>query len=138
MLDASMRYPWPGNVRELENACERIAQTCICDQVIAGCVPAAILFHKSLAPATAAQGPGEGAAGREAPLPEGGAVSLYDRLDSLEASMITWALRAASGNQSKAATLLKVKRSTLGDRIRKLNLSHLESARADSSREEAG
>ena len=26
---AFMRYNWPGNVRELENACERIAQTCI-------------------------------------------------------------------------------------------------------------
>ena len=35
MLEAFMRYPWPGNVRELENACERIAQTCICDSVVA-------------------------------------------------------------------------------------------------------
>src|SRR5262245_38841452 len=34
MLRAFVRYSWPGNVRELENACERIAQTCICDAVI--------------------------------------------------------------------------------------------------------
>ena len=47
MLDAFTRYPWPGNVRELENVCERIAQTCICDAVVAGCVPAGILFHSS-------------------------------------------------------------------------------------------
>ena len=33
---AFLGYSWPGNVRELENACERIAQTCTCDQVRAG------------------------------------------------------------------------------------------------------
>ena len=47
MLGAFVRYPWPGNVRELENACERIAQTCICDMAVAGCVPAGILFHEA-------------------------------------------------------------------------------------------
>src|SRR5512139_857552 len=46
VLQAFMRYPWPGNVRELENACERIAQTCTCDTVRIGCVPATVLFHK--------------------------------------------------------------------------------------------
>jgi transcriptional regulator with PAS, ATPase and Fis domain len=40
--------------------------------------------------------------------------------------MITWALRKAGGNKSKAAALLNVRRSTLGDRIKKLGLSHLE------------
>ena len=48
MLEAFERYPWPGNVRELENTCERIAQTCICDAIVAGCVPATILFHKAV------------------------------------------------------------------------------------------
>ena len=59
MLDAFMRYPWPGNVRELENACERIAQTCICDSVVAGCVPASILFHKTAAAAGSRRGRSE-------------------------------------------------------------------------------
>ncbi len=48
VLQAFMRYPWPGNVRELENACERIAQTCTCETVRIGCVPATVLFHKYL------------------------------------------------------------------------------------------
>jgi len=46
VMQAFMRYPWPGNVRELENACERIAQTCTCETVRIGCVPATVLFHK--------------------------------------------------------------------------------------------
>jgi DNA-binding protein Fis len=33
----------------------------------------------------------------------------------------------SSGNKSKAAELLNIKRSTLGDRIKKLGLGHLES-----------
>jgi DNA-binding NtrC family response regulator len=37
-------------------------------------------------------------------------------------NLITWALRASSGNKSKAAELLQIKRSTLGDRIRRLGL----------------
>ena len=44
-------------------------------------------------------------------------ISLDDRLRELEASLISWALTASRGNKSKAARLLQVKRSTLGDRI---------------------
>src|SRR4029079_4728675 len=39
------RYGWPGNVRELENALERIAQTCTCNSVRVGCMPASLLFQ---------------------------------------------------------------------------------------------
>ena len=109
MLDAFQRYPWPGNVRELENVCERIAQTCICDVVVAGCVPAGILFHS--------------APGRTAPAPEFGEGSLDRRLAQLEAQIITAALHSVKGNKSKAAALLQIKRSTLGDRIKKLGLA---------------
>jgi DNA-binding NtrC family response regulator len=48
--------------------------------------------------------------------------SLDTRLAAVEAHLIRSALRAAGGNKSKAAALLKVKRSTLGDRIKKLGL----------------
>ena len=65
--------------------------------------------------------------------PEAPAVSLYDRIHAVEVASIAWALREAGGNKSKAAALLHVKRSTLGDRIKKLDLGHLESGNADSS-----
>jgi transcriptional regulator with GAF, ATPase, and Fis domain len=109
---AFMRYPWPGNVRELENACERIAQTCTCDTVKIGCVPISVLFHRSAEVA--------------GPIVETHAhpssVSLDERLRDVEQGLITWALKVAGGNKSKAAELLQIKRSTLGDRIKKLGL----------------
>ena len=113
---AFMRYPWPGNVRELENACERIAQTCTCDTVRVGCVPVSVLFHKY--------------AEDQEPIFEThdhpSAISLDDRLREVESNLISWALKVSGGNKSKAAELLNIKRSTLGDRIKKLGLGHLE------------
>jgi len=115
---AFMRYPWPGNVRELENACERIAQTCTCDTVRVGCVPVSVLFHKY--------------AEDQEPIIEThdhpSAISLDDRLREVESNLISWALKVSGGNKSKAAELLNIKRSTLGDRIKKLGLGHLEAA----------
>jgi DNA-binding NtrC family response regulator len=49
-------------------------------------------------------------------------ISLDDRLLELETSLIRWALEVSHGNKSKAAQLLKVKRSTLGDRINRCGL----------------
>ncbi len=116
VLQAFVRYPWPGNVRELENACERIAQTCTCDTVRLGCVPVSVLFHRY--------------AEEHQPILEThghpSAVSLDDRLKDVESNLITWALKVSGGNKSKAAELLSIKRSTLGDRIKKLELGHLE------------
>lgn len=61
-----------------------------------------------------------------APQPVGGnavaPISLDDRLRELEASLISWALTVSRGNKSKAARLLQVKRSTLGDRINRCGL----------------
>jgi DNA-binding NtrC family response regulator len=116
--EAFLHYSWPGNVRELENACERIAQTCNCDTVRCACMPASILVDaQKQRPATVAE-----------PLPAAMPVSLDDRLHEVETQLISWALRASHGNKSKAAELLQIKRSTLGDRIRKLSLEHLERA----------
>ena len=112
VMQAFLRYPWPGNVRELENSCERISQTCTCDQVKIGCVPVSVLFHKH--------------AEEHHPLVETHAhpssVSLDERLNDVEQGLIRWALNVSKGNKSKAAELLQIKRSTLGDRIKRLGL----------------
>jgi transcriptional regulator with GAF, ATPase, and Fis domain len=122
---AFLNYPWPGNVRELENACERIAQTCTCRDVRIGCAPASILFHTSLRMPDMA----ETASAPAHP----SAVSLDGRLQEVESHLISWALKVSHGNKSRAAELLKTKRSTLGDRIKKLGLGHLESPEASAS-----
>jgi transcriptional regulator with GAF, ATPase, and Fis domain len=128
VTQAFLRYDWPGNVRELENACERIAQMCTCGTVRIGCVAASILFRagqrapEAIAPATPLAHPPA-------------TISLDDRLRELEANLISWALKASNGNKSKAAELLQVKRSTLGDRIKHcgLGLDHHASASGDAA-----
>jgi DNA-binding NtrC family response regulator len=49
-------------------------------------------------------------------------ISLDDRVREFEASLISWALGVSRGNKSKAARLLQIKRSTLGDRINRCGL----------------
>jgi transcriptional regulator with GAF, ATPase, and Fis domain len=111
---AFARYRWPGNVRELENACERIVQTCTCGTVRTGCLAAGVLFGASdpvPSPTTA-----------ELRVAEPSSISLDDRLREVESNLITWALKVSDGNKSRAAELLRIKRSTLGDRIKRLGL----------------
>ena len=57
-----------------------------------------------------------------------GPISLDERLRELEASLITWALKVSHGNKSRAAELLQMKRSTLGDRIKHCGLDRTYSA----------
>ena len=117
---AFSQYAWPGNVRELENTCERIAETCTCGAVHVGCVAANILFQ------AAGQSP---QAAVPNILPASTApISLDERLAALEASLITWALKASNGNKSRAAELLQIKRSTLGDRIKHCGLDRTPAA----------
>ena len=119
--EAFLRYPWPGNVRELENACERIAQTCTCGRVRAGCLPIRIVLD-SCAPAPADESAGRRAtepAVRRGPL----SISLEERLREVECHLISRALDAAGGNKTKAADLLMIKRSTLSGRIQKCGCS---------------
>ena len=123
--EAFVCYQWPGNVRELENACERIAQTCTCGTLRTGCVSMTILIHAAKQAAIEALRP-------IARRPKADPVSLDDRIRDFEAGLITWAMKVAGGNKSRAAELLLVKRSTLGDRIRRCGLADTESAPGDS------
>ena len=113
---AFMRYSWPGNVRELENACERIVQTCTCGTVRVGCMSASILFR-------AGSQPMDLPTATAFPAPDAAPVALDDRIRELEASLISWALKVSNGNKSRAAELLQIKRSTLGDRIVRCGLT---------------
>ena len=115
VVQAFSAYAWPGNVRELENACERIAQTNTCGTVRVGCVAANVLFgagQEATEPQIAAS-----------PHPPTGTISLDDRLRELETTLIRWALDASHGNKSKAGAMLRIKRSTLGDRIKHCGLA---------------
>jgi len=152
VMQAFTRYTWPGNVRELENACERIAQTCACGGIRIGCVSASILFGAAGQPARAVPAapaqitpiaqpyapphvfepepavapPPQAPTAVFAPPTAGtmpAPISLDDRVREFESSLIGWALRVTHGNKSRAAALLQIKRSTLGDRIARCGLN---------------
>ncbi len=147
MMLALQSYDWPGNVRELENTCERIAESCSCGQLRVGCLGASVLFPTIDLPEPIDPEPGDdavgapvtrtsgartddpsvtGTAGHDVPaLPAWIAeigrpgFSLDDRLRHIESLFIQAALEQAGGRKSRAAQLLGVKRSTLGDRIQR-------------------
>ena len=62
----------------------------------------------------------------------GAPISLDDRIRDLEANLIGWALKVSRGNKSRAAELLQIKRSTLGDRINRCGLGRPESSGSSS------
>ena len=109
---AFARYSWPGNVRELENACERAVQLCSCGTVRTGCVASRVVMGTP-----ASDDPERETLLQAGPAEMYAAVSLDDRLHEVESNLISWALKVSGGNKSKAAELLRIKRSTLGDRI---------------------
>jgi DNA-binding NtrC family response regulator len=135
--DAFVWYSWPGNVRELENLCERIALTYAGGRLDVGCLPAALVEAVAAAGGKATPIDREPAPTFEAPTDEEvSPVSLDDRLRELESNLISWALRMTSGNKLRAAKLLKIKRSTLADRIKRCGLAV--SASDEESHEELG
>ena len=106
-LQMLMAFAWPGNIRELKNTIESAA-------VIAenGYIEPAQL------PPRIAGGFGPGAA--EHKLPSN--LSLDDRLQEIERSIIIDALTKTGGVQTKATELLGINQRSLWHRIKKLNI----------------
>jgi len=98
------RYPWPGNVRELENAVERMVVLSREDVLSLEALPEQILGgaeHDTMSlqlPATGVD------------------------FETLEKDFIQQALRRTQGNQTQAARLLGMTRSTLVYRMQKFKL----------------
>jgi DNA-binding NtrC family response regulator len=65
-------------------------------------------------------------------------ISLDDRVREFETGLIRWALEATHGNKSKAAALLGIKRSTLGDRINRCGLGERPKETAGEPRDRDG
>jgi DNA-binding NtrC family response regulator len=92
-------YAWPGNVRELQNVIERAALLSDGGELDFSMLPGA-----KAAPAAAA------------------GTSLTDQMDEAEKRLVADALRQAEGNQSQAAKLLGLERTTLQYKIKKHGL----------------
>jgi DNA-binding NtrC family response regulator len=103
-----MAFSWPGNVRQLENVVERaLALSPGRQQIEASALPPDV---RQAGTAVAEWAPA---------LPEEG-VDLDEFLARAERDLIRRALERTNGNRSQAADLLRVKRTTLVEKIKRL------------------
>jgi DNA-binding NtrC family response regulator len=104
-----MAYGWPGNVRQLENALERaVALGAGRTQIELSDLPPDV------------QELGEATSPRSFALPEGG-MDFGEYVASVERELIRQSLERTGGNKGRAAQLLNLKRTTLVEKLKRLN-----------------
>jgi transcriptional regulator with GAF, ATPase, and Fis domain len=107
-MRALMAYQWPGNVRQLENAMERaVALSAGRHEIAVTDLPPEI------------QDTPQSAAVPFVDFPEAG-LDLPGYLASIERDLISRALDRTGGNRNRAADLLKIKRTTLVEKLKRM------------------
>ncbi len=109
-----MKYDWPGNVRELENIIERLVILSNGKTIKKEDLPIQII-EKVGAQISTALPTGE------MEIPEEG-LSLSEAVSNLEKTLILKALERTGGIKNRAAKLLKMNRTTLIEKMKKLGL----------------
>ncbi len=112
-LDILTRYDWPGNVRELENIMERMVILANGKMITKDDLPYQILEKAGGVPGQAIPSDLE--------FPEDG-LSLSQAVSELEKRLILKALERTGGVKNRAAKLLKMNRTTLIEKMKKLGL----------------
>ena len=103
-----MAYAWPGNVRQLENAIERaVALSSGRREIDVDDLPPEIQDVPRATPAPFVEFPDEG-------------LDLPSYLQSIERDLIRRSLQRTGGNRNKAAELLRIKRTTLVEKLKRL------------------
>jgi DNA-binding NtrC family response regulator len=122
-LDILCAYRWPGNVRELRNVIERAAVICTGELLEPEDLPerlrASVAGQQHMVDSTSSLRASVPLAPRAEEL---SAVPFRDRIRDYEVKLITDALEAASGNQSRAAELLQMPLRTLVHKIKAYGL----------------
>ncbi len=105
VMEIFLSYPWPGNVRELRNVIERAVAISggkeISEEHLPGYLIKGIKVAKEIT-----------------------IIPIKDLVHEAERHAILHALRISSGNVSKAAKLLGIHRSSLYEKMRKLNIGN--------------
>ncbi|MBF0223957.1 MAG: sigma-54-dependent Fis family transcriptional regulator [Desulfobacterales bacterium] len=112
-MNLLVNYDWPGNVRELENIMERLSVMVEDDIIIKDDVPDNILNYQKAGSA------------QEIiynPIKQG--ISFTDAVEQYQKTLILEALNETNWVKSKAAELLKMNRTTLVEKIKKLKLEN--------------
>ncbi|RMF98011.1 MAG: sigma-54-dependent Fis family transcriptional regulator [Candidatus Schekmanbacteria bacterium] len=110
-LEPLFKYDWPGNVRELENFTERLVTLNKSKNVID---KQTVLSHLP-------ENEKRETFNLHSIIQEEGK-SFSDILEMTERKLLIWALEESEGNKSKAANLLKMKRTTFCDKLSKYEI----------------
>ena len=110
-MRALVSYSWPGNIRQLENAIEHAVAT----SGPARDVPASALPAEVTEPAGSLLMP-------SVVIPDEG-LNFQSVVSQLERELLTRCLEKTGGNKRQAARLLQLSRTTLIDKLRRLNIA---------------
>jgi transcriptional regulator with PAS, ATPase and Fis domain len=106
-----MAYNWPGNVRQLENAIERaVALSAGRQQIDVADLPPEVQMTPEQVTSPVVEFPDDG-------------LDLPAYLSSIERDLIQRSLERTGGNRNKAAELLRIKRTTLVEKLKRLGTS---------------
>lgn len=107
-LDLISCYEWPGNVRQLENAIYRIVAISKQKEITKEMIPVDLICSEKKS--------------NKISFANSDFVDITKMIENIEKEAIIWALEKSEHNQTKAAEYLRVKRTTLRDRMRKYNI----------------
>jgi two-component system response regulator AtoC len=107
-MRALMAFDWPGNVRQLENAIERaVALGVGRKEIDVSDLPPEVSSAQGMAATLASEFPEDG-------------LDLPAHLSSIEHELIARSLERTGGNRNKAASLLRIKRTTLVEKLKRI------------------
>jgi DNA-binding NtrC family response regulator len=113
---ALMKYHWPGNIRQLENAVEyAVALSGTATEITSTMLPAEVREIEDAPLMTAVTIPDEG-------------INFVSVVSNLERDLILRCLEKTGGNKRQAARLLQLSRTTLIDKLQRLNVAPAETA----------
>jgi DNA-binding NtrC family response regulator len=127
-----LKYHWPGNVRELENLIERL--TILVSNKVVTVADLPEKFQQLIVTGMERTGDALPQSDQAAPTPrsvslkpgegefEDSGIDLNKTVSGLERSLIMQALEKANGVRSKAAQLLKLNRTTLLEKMKKMGI----------------
>jgi DNA-binding NtrC family response regulator len=110
-MDVLQAYDWPGNVRQVENLIERLVLLRSTGEIALDDLPSRIVSKCAVIQTQAAP-----------LLPEDG-IDLREAVERFENALILQALERTGWNKNRAASMLRMNRTTLVEKLKKKNIA---------------